>query len=210
MSLVEDAIATLGIPGSIAVVLVIIFAILQLIGEFIEAAGKVAPTALKLRKLVTKRKQAQRERENTLNDVKNFLQEVKGYYDADNIAKRDAWMAWVNERATVYDNTIVQYHEKINNITEALNANTRMTEHMFVEQSRDRIIDFATKITNSPLTIVSREEFNRIFRIYEKYEEFLAEHNMTNGEVDINMDVIRREYVKHLENHSFMEDMRTR
>ena len=32
---IEEAIATLGVPGSIAVVIVTIFTVLQLIGEFI-------------------------------------------------------------------------------------------------------------------------------------------------------------------------------
>ena len=55
MNLIEEAIATLGIPGSIAVVIVIIFAVLQLIGEFIESVGKVAPAFLNIRKWLIRR-----------------------------------------------------------------------------------------------------------------------------------------------------------
>ena len=209
MSLIEEAIATLGVPGSIAVVIVITFAVLQLIGEFLEVFGKVAPTALKLRKLITKKRQAAKEQAQTLKDVKELLSSVNGHYSADNIAKRDSWMQWVNDRATVYDNTIVEYKEAIDNITAALNNNTKMTEQMFVETSRDRIIDFASKVSN-PIGYVSKEEFNRIFKIYRKYEDFLQEHHMTNGEVEISYEVIQEAYKDHLENHKFLEDVRNK
>lgn len=209
MNLIKEAIATLGIPGSIAVVVVVIFALLQLVGEFIEAIGKVAPTALKVRKLFTKRKQAAREQAQTLQDVKTLLTDVNAHYSVDNIAKRDSWMEWVNSRAIVYDNTIVEYKEAIDKITEALNNNTRMTEQMFIETSRDRIIDFASKVSN-PLSYVSREEFNRIFKVYRKYEDFLEEHHMTNGEVEISYQVIQDAYKEHLENHKFLEDVRNK
>ena len=55
MNLIEEAIATLGIPGSIAVVIVIIFAVLQLIAEFIEVTGKVSPAILNIRKWIMRR-----------------------------------------------------------------------------------------------------------------------------------------------------------
>lgn len=207
MNLIEEAIATLGIPGSIAVVMVIIFAVLQLVGEFIEAFGKVAPTALKVRKILKARRLEKQEQKRTLEEVKALLQSVNSHYSADNIAKRDDWMTWVNSRATVYDNTIVEYKTALDNITAALNANTKMTEQMFVETSRDRIIDFASKVSN-PLCYVSREEFNRIFKIYQKYEDFLEAHNMTNGEVEINYQIIKEAYIDHQENHKFVEDIR--
>ena len=207
MNLIKEAIATLGVPGSIAVVMLIIFAVLQLIGEFIEAFGRVAPAALKLRKIIAKRRHAAREQAQTLQDVRQLLSDVNGHYTADNIAKRDSWMQWVNDRAVVYDNTIVEYREVLDNIAEALNNNTKMTEQMFIELSRDRIIDFASKVTN-PIGYVSREEFNRIFKVYRKYEDFLQARNMTNGEVDISYQVIQEAYRDHLENHKFLEDIR--
>ena len=209
MNMIEDAIATLGIPGSIAVVLLMLFAVLQLIGEFIEAFGRVAPTFLKVRKIFIARRKLLEDQTKTLKDVQKLLEDVNAHYAPDNIAKRDEWMNWVNSRAVVYDQTIIDYKDAIDKITNALDNNTKMTEHMFVENSRDRIIDFASKVLN-PVGLVSREEFNRIFKTYQKYEDFLAEHNMTNGEVEINYNVIKEAYVDHLENHKFVEDLRTK
>ena len=209
MKVFEEAIATLGVPGSIAVVMVIIFAVLQLIGELIEVTGKVAPAALRIRKIIKANRARKAEQEQTLRDVKDLLDAVNRRYNPENIAKRDAWMAWVNDRAVVYDNTIVEYRDAIDALTSALNNNTKMTEQMFVETSRDRIIDFASKVSN-PMSYVSREEFNRIFKIYRKYEDFLEAHGMTNGEVEINYQIIRDAYVDHQENHKFVEDMRNK
>ena len=91
--------------------------------------------------------------------------------------------------------------------TQVLKDNTKMTEEMFVQNSRDRIIDFATKVSveTNP---VSREEFNRIFKVHTRYEKFLDEHEMTNGEVDIAYRIIQEAYEHHMKNHSFVEDVR--
>jgi hypothetical protein len=207
LSVIENAIATLGIPGSIAVVIVIIFALLQLIGEFIEAFGKVAPTWLKLRKLFAKKKEEKVANAAMMKEMKKLLTEVNAHYSEDNIKKRNEWMTWVNGRAEVYDNTIIEYRNLIEGLTDALNNNTKMTEHMFAESSRDRIIDFAYRVSNSDCYI-SREEFKRIFKVYANYEAFLAEHNMTNGEVEINYQIIKDAYKERTEHHRFIEDSR--
>ena len=92
-------------------------------------------------------------------------------------------------------------------VTQALKENTKMTEEMFVQSSRDRIIDFATKVANETVP-VSREEFNRIFKVYSRYEDFLEERHMTNGEVDIAYRIIQDSYGAHMRNHTFIEDIR--
>lgn len=78
---------------------------------------------------------------------------------------------------------------------------------MFIQSSRDRIIDFATKVADEKVP-VSREEFNRIFKVYGKYEKFLEDHKMTNGEIDIAYRIIKELYEQHMRNHSFIEDIR--
>ena len=57
-------------------------------------------------------------------------------------------------------------------------------------------------------SVVSREEFNRVFKIYDKYEKFLDERKLTNGEVDIAMNMIKESYENHMKNHTFVEDVR--
>lgn len=197
----------LGIPLKIAIVLVAIFFAMQAIGEFLEFKGKVVPEFFKIRKWLTRRKREKAEAAQTLKDVQVLLNDVNGHYSVDNIAKRDGWMQWVNNRAEVYDESIKQLREALTEVVQALKDNTKLTEEMFIQSSRDRIIDFATKTSNENV-MVSREEFNRIFKVYAKYEKYLKEHKMTNGEVDINYQIIKESYEQRLRDHDFTEDIR--
>lgn len=197
----------LGIPLKIAIVLVAIFFAMQAIGEFLEFKGKVVPEFFKIRKWLTRRKREKAEAAQTLKDVQVLLNDVNGHYSVDNIAKRDGWMQWGNNRAEVYDESIKQLREALTEVVQALKDNTKLTEEMFIQSSRDRIIDFATKTSNENV-MVSREEFNRIFKVYAKYEKYLKEHKMTNGEVDINYQIIKESYEQRLRDHAFTEDIR--
>jgi hypothetical protein len=197
----------LGIPLKFAIVLVAIFFAMQAIGEFLEFKGKVVPEFFKIRKWFTRRKREKAEAAQTLKDVQVLLNDVNSHYSADNIAKRDGWMQWVNNRTEVYDESIKQLREALTEVMQALKDNTKLTEEMFIQSSRDRIIDFATKTSNENV-MVSREEFNRIFKVYAKYEKYLEEHKMTNGEVDINYQIIKESYEQRLRDHAFTEDIR--
>lgn len=210
----------LNIPAKIAFVIVILLFIMQLIGEILEFKGKVVPEFMKIRKYFKRKKEekeAAQEAAKTITEIKQFLidanqlfTEVNTHYSADNIAKRDSWMEWVNGRAVVYDDSIGKVgkiSEDLVGVTKALKDCTKMTEEMFVQSSRDRIIDFASKVAdvNAPVT---KEEFNRIYKVIKKYEDFLKEHDLTNGEVDVAHRIIDEAYAEHMKNHTFVEDVR--
>jgi hypothetical protein len=197
----------LGIPLQIALILAAIFFVIQVIGEFLEFKGKVVPECLKIRKYFARRKKEKAETAQTLKEAKQLLNEVNGHYSADNIAMRNEWMQGVDERLKAYDDSIVEISKNLSDVTQALKDNTKLTEEMFIQSSRDRIIDFATKTSNENV-MVSQEEFNRIFKVYAKYEKFLEEHEMTNGEIDIAYQIIKESYEQHLLNHTFIEDIR--
>ena len=116
----------------------------------------------------------------------------------------------MNDRAKIYDAKIeelVELKSALDRIADALANNTKTTDDMFKEACRDRIINFASKVTK-PLEIVSREEFQRIFKVYAEYEAFLAARHEPNGEVDTNYSVILENYAERLKTHNFLEDMR--
>ena len=179
---------------------------MQAIGEFLEFKGKIVPEFLKIRKWLSRRKREKAEATQTLKDVQVLLNDVNCHYSADNIAKRDSWMQWVNSRAEVYDDSIKELKDALEQFMQALKDNTKMTEDMFVENSRDRIIDFAEKVVD-PNYIVSHEQFRRIFRVYHDYETWLEDHGRTNGEVDMNYEIIQDAYAHRVNNHSFAEDL---
>lgn len=198
-----DAIEFLGIPGSIAVALVVLYLIMQIIGELVELSGKVVPEFFKIRKYFARKKEEKKETAETLKEVRQLLQDVNKHYNNDNITQRNDWMSWVNDRATVYDSSVAELTE----LKESLRANNELTLDLYINVNRNRIIDFAGKVVNENVA-VSREEFNRIFRVYNEYEEILERHNKTNGEVDVAIRIIREAYETHMRNHTFIEDIR--
>lgn len=168
----------MNIPIQVALIIIGIFFVLQIIGELLEFKGKVVPEIIKVRKYFARKKR-----------------------------EKNEWVEWVNNRARVYDSSIDKLGETLAQVVQALNNNTKMTEEMFVQSSRDRIIDFASKVGNEN-TMVSKEEFNRIFKVHQKYEEFLAERGLSNGEVDIAHRIIEESYAAHMKNHTFIENIR--
>ncbi len=190
----------LQLPAQIAIVVIGVVFVMNLIGEILEFKGKVVPEFMKIRKYFYRKRHEKKETAQTLKEVKQLLGDVNAHYSADNITKRDNWMQWVNNRADVYDTSIVEIKNQLTSVTEVL-------EELFVQNSRDRIIDFATKVTDGK-NLVSREEFNRIFKVHAKYETFLEERKMTNGEVDVAILVIQESYAQHMKEHTFLEDVR--
>lgn len=197
-------------PTKIGIIFVSIFLVIQVIGEVLELKGKVVPEIIKIRKYFIRKKNEKKEMMQTLKEVKQLLGDVDAHYSSDNIAKRDSWIKWVNDRAIVYDNSICEIGEiskNLTNVTDALKSCTKMTEEMFIQSSRDRIIDFAVKASSRD-SVVSREEFNRIFKVHDRYEKFLEEHEMTNGEIDIAYRIIQESYEQRMKNRTFIEDTR--
>ena len=190
----------LNIPAKIALIIIGIFFVIQIIGEILEFKGKVVPEIVKVRKYFQRKKREKQEAAQTLKDVKVLLADVNAHYSEDNIAKRDSWMQWVNDRAATYDTFIKDMGEKFGDVVKVL-------EEIFVQSSRDRIIDFATKVGDEK-SMVSREEFNRIFKVHKKYEDFLEERHLTNGEVDIAYRIIKDSYEGHMRNHTVVEVIR--
>jgi hypothetical protein len=88
-----------------------------------------------------------------------------------------------------------------------LDENNAITLTLLIETKRNTIIDFASKVVDEKFP-VTKEQFNRIFKIYNDYEEIIKKHNMTNGEVDIAFRIINESYATHIKNHSFIEDIR--
>lgn len=193
----------LNMPTKIGIIIAAIILFMQLIGEILEFTGKVVPEVFKIRKFFKRKQQEKLQIHKTLTEVQTLLADVNAHYSADNIAKRDAWMQWVNERAAIYDISVAELTE----LKDALTSNNELTLDLYINVNRNRILDFASKISNENVP-VSREEFNRIFKIHDDYEAILHKHNKTNGEVNIAMRIIEDSYAEHMKNRTFIEDIR--
>lgn len=193
----------LNTPTKIGAIIIGLLIVMQIVGEILEFKGKIVPEWLKIRKYFARKKQEKAQMNDTLQEVKMLLSDVNQHYSVDNITKRDSWMQWVNDRAVVYDESVAELRE----LKDALKSNNELTLDLYININRNRIIDFASKIANNNV-VVSREEFNRIFKTYNEYETILEKHNKTNGEVDIAISIIKDCYATHIKNHSFIEDIR--
>ena len=172
------------------------FLILQIVGELLEFKGKVVPEFIKIRKYFA-RKRIERE---TFKEVQQLLGEVNKHYSSDNITMRDNWMQWVNNQAGIYDKTLAELEKK-------MDKNNSITLSLLIDNKRNTIIDFASKVIDEKFP-VTREQFKRVFKIYEEYENIIEENGLTNGEVDVAIRIIRDSYEAHTRNHSFIEDIR--
>lgn len=197
-----DYIEYLNIPVKVAIVLIGAFLIMQLVGEILEFKGKVVPEFVKVRKIFTRRKKERemmQRMEKTLDQVQTTMDELNQHYSTDNIQMRDEWIKRVNSKLDQYDASMAELDRK-------LDKNNSDTLSILVDNKRNAIISFASMVIDETKP-VTKEQFNRIFKLYEEYEAIISANGMTNGEVDIAIRIIREAYENHLRNHSF-EDIR--
>ena len=200
---VIKAIEFCGIPASIAIALVIGFLVLQLIGEVSELMGKAVPEFVKVRKYFKRKRNEKIQGQELLAEVKKSLNEINAHYSADNITKRNEWMAWVNNRAEVYDEAL----KELILLKDKLFENNEITLDLYINVNRNRILDFARTVADDNV-LASREEFNRIYKVNKEYHAILAKYNKENGEVDTAMRLIDEAYDYRMKHHSFIEDIR--
>ena len=193
----------LGIPGTIAMAIVALYLIMQLVGEFVELCGKVVPEFFKIRKYFKRKKEEKAKREQLFERLAAKLESFERHYSPDNIARRNEWMQWVNNRAEVYDEAL----DKLFLLQDKLNENNEITLDLYINANRNRILDFA-RIVADDNALASREEFNRIYKVNREYHAILAKYNKENGEVDTAMRLIEEAYDYRMRNHTFIEDIR--
>lgn len=193
----------LNVPTKVALSIIALFLITQVVGELMELQGKVVPEFVKIRKYFSRKKQEReilRQVPETLREVQQSLNEFKSHYDTDNICMRDNWIQSVNESLKENDKWIKEFDKK-------LDKNNADTLSLLIENKRNTVIAFASKVVDENSS-VTREEFNRVFKLYKEYEDIIKDNNLTNGEIDIAYHIIMDAYETHMKNHSFVEDVR--
>lgn len=198
-----DYVEYINIPTKVAIAVIALFFIMQLVGEFLEFKGKVVPEFVKIRKIFARRKKERlmmQKMEKTLDQVQLTLDDLNRHYGTDNIHMRDEWIKRVNTKLEQYDISMAELDRK-------LDKNNSDTLSILIDNKRNAIISFASLVIdeNKPVT---REQFNRIFKLYQEYEAIIQSNGMKNGEVDIAIRIIREAYENHMRSHTFIEDVR--
>ena len=138
--------------------------------------------------------------EKTIDLVQLTLDDLNQHYSTDNIRMRDEWMRLVNSKLEQYDKSISELGVK-------LDKNNSDTLSILIDSKRNAIISFASLVIDESKP-VTREQFNRIFKVHQEYESIIESNGMTNGEVDIALSIIKESYEKYMRNHTFVEDAR--
>lgn len=197
-----DYLEYLNVPTKVALALVVVFFCVQIIGGFLDMKGKVVPEYLNIKAYFVRKK---KEREvlhqmpAALENVRQTLDSFNAHYSADNISRRDEWIEKVNKCLEANDNCIKELSKK-------LDKNNEDTLTLLIESKRSTIISFASKVIDRN-SQVTKEQFNRIFRLYKEYEDIIAQNGLTNGEVDIAYRIITESYEEHMRDHTFVEDV---
>ena len=210
----------LNTPIRVTTFLVGVFLVIQIIGEILEFKGKVVPEFIKIRKyFARKRKERQalsqmtvlldehNQMSATLVEVKRVLDDINKHYSKDNIAMRDGWMKEVNEHIENSDKIRAEQDSLMRELSKKLDKNNADTLALLIDNKRNTIINFASYVVDDKCS-VTREQFKRIFKLYEEYEDIIENNGLTNGEVDIAYRIITEAYENHMRNHTFVEDIR--
>ena len=158
----------LNVPAKIAIVLVGLFLVIQVIGELLEFKGKVVPEFAKIRKVFARRKKERmllQKMEKTIDQVQLTLDDLNQHYSTDNIRMRDEWMRLVNSKLDQYDKSISELGVK-------LDKNNSDTLSILIDSKRNAIISFASLVIDESKP-VTREQFNRIFKVHQEYESII-------------------------------------
>lgn len=214
LGLLEALAGYVSVPTWVIIALLFLLLISQVVGEIIELCGKVAPGFMKLRKMSKEKRDKERKRdemvakcEAALEKNNTLFEEFTALYSNDNMRKRNLWIDDVNHDRDDYHEHREENRRQFQELRDDLAKNSEITLAIFIENKRGAIINFAAKVTDSS-ALVTHEEFRRIFKIYDEYEKIIEEYQMTNGEVDIAIRIIREAYEERLKQHSFVEDMR--
>lgn len=200
----------LGLPATVGLAIVAAFLAIQIIGELLEFKGKVVPEFMKIRKYFARRKK-EKELIQSIPDLiaasnakmeslEKKFDNFTAHYSNDNIHKRDEWIAKVNQH-------LVDSGCKFEGMQERISGNSDTVLKLLINSHRKEIIEFASYVAEEHHP-VTREQFNRIFKLYDEYEDMIEKNGLTNGEVKISYRIISEAYEKHLKNRTFIEDIR--
>jgi predicted nucleic acid-binding Zn-ribbon protein len=182
-----EAIEYLGIPATIAIMLVGLFVILQIIGEVVEVFGKVVPEFFKVRKYFSRRKTEKEETKQMIKECKELLSDFNSHYDDDNITKRNKWMDKVNSSVKNNDQFIQKLDSKIDKLledNENLKTQLNQVKSNVLENEADRLrselFDCGNRCRRN--IRLHPEEMEHIRAVFNKYSKVL--HQNGSGEAE--------------------------
>lgn len=205
---------------NIPTVIIVIVVMSQIVGELLSLKGKIVPEIFTFRKYLARKREERKaihelpeiikkfdELSDTLEDFKLLVKEWNGHYNSDNITMRNDWMRDVDNKEHCLEEQSNKLEQQLEKLNDKIDKIGETVLNQSIEDRRNAIINFAQIVIdeNAPVT---REQFNRIFKIHREYEDIIEKNHATNGEVDISIQIIRESYEGHMRNHTFIEEIR--
>lgn len=188
----------LGIPATIAIVLVGLFLILQIIGELCELKGKIVPEFLKVRKYFKRKKKEKEETKQMIQDCRQALLEFNSHYNPESIAQRNNWMHGVDDSVRNNDAFIHKLDGKMDKLLE---TNEKLTTQL--EQVKSNVLENEADRLRSELFDCGNrcrrrirlhpEEMEHIRAVYQKYSEVLHQNGTGQAEFRFITDYYNRQ-----------------
>lgn len=159
--------------------------------KLLKATAELAKTtAENLDKL---QKRHSKDEEEFRNNLNNYMEESR----KDRKALHDEMTKFSNNRVADRQQSLQIQKELISSQKDS-DAKIENLTDMFLQKEisdyRWEIINLADKISDG--RSVSKECFRHVIATYSKYEEIIEKHGLTNGEVDISMEIIHEAYRK--------------
>ena len=179
----------LGIPATIAIVLVGLFLILQIIGELCELKSKIVPECLKIRKYFKRKKQEKENEKKLLERLAEKLESFERHYSPEKIAQRNEWMHGVDDSVRCNDELIQKLDGKMDKLLETNETLTTQLEQVKsnvlkneADRLRSELFDCGNRCRRR--IRLHPEEMDHIRDVYRKYSEVL--HQNGPGEREFN------------------------
>lgn len=115
------------------------------------------------------------------------------------------WLVkWIGEKLNGdIKNQLDSVSSKLEQVSNQLNEVSDRVDKTEINDIRSTILDFANSCMNGRRH--TQEEFAHILELYSQYEEKIDEKHMTNGQMDLAIDYIRRLYAKCQDEDSFLK-----
>lgn len=183
MTALLEGIEYLGMPTTIAISLVVLFIVIQVVGEIVEVCGKVVPEFFKVRKYFSRKKTEKEEELQTIKECKELLSEINAHYDEDNITKRNKWMNKVDNSVQfiqTFDSKIDQILVANENLQNQLNQVKENVLENEADRLRSELFDCGNRCRRN--IRLHPEEMEHIRVVFNKYSNVL--HQNGSGEAE--------------------------
>lgn len=176
----------LDVPERIVLILVALALTVEVINILSKLWGLLAPKLFKISTAASRKKEIEEIILNNQNEIKQLRE--KHEKDIEESAKMD------NELKKEIDKT----NEKLDKIS-------NLVLDIRIDSMRKTLLDFASTVGSGRKC--TKEQFDEIFSTYEDYESLLEQHGMTNGRVNISMEIVRDQYKYNILHGGFLEDV---